>query len=652
MSEAGGIDKAASGRPVILSNGHILAGINSYGTVHDFYYPYVGLENLTTARNLNHKIGIWVDNKFSWIDDGTWEITVDFEEEALVSDITAVSKALSLKLHFQDFIDNHYPAFCRIINVTNLAEGRREVRLFMHQAFQISRAGRSDTALYIPEGNYLLDYKGWSTLLIYLENEEGKPFDQFAVGNYGIEGKEGTFRDAEDGELSGSLVEHGGVDSVARVCFQLDKGESKNAHYWVVASGSQVDAEQVHHVLLNGGVVRRLESTRQSWKDWLSTAEPRLDRIDERYKKQAKKSLLIVKSHIDKHGGIIASCDSSIYNYGRDYYSYVWPRDGAYGMYPLIELGYKEEPRRFFEFCADTLHPGGYMMHKYQPDRAIGSTWHPQLHMNHPELPIQEDETAIVIYALGRYLEISADVEFVHGLYKELVKPAGDFMAKFIDEQTNLPHASYDLWEERFATHTYTVFLTQAGLRAAAKIADKFIFPDDASAWRAAADKINEGLKLLFNEGSFRKSVLLKPDGNLEFNNTLDMSSPYGCFLYSDGVNDEQLKSTMAMIEQKLLNCSPSGGIPRYEHDNYFLTREKYLGNPWIITTLWMAQYYMKSGQKDKAVQIMDWALDKAGPSGMFPEQVDPEDGSPVGVNPLVWSHSTFVETALMLSES
>ncbi len=69
-------------------------------------------------------------------------------------------------------------------------------------SLQIGRDGREDTALYVPNENYILDYKGRSCLLIYGQDGNGQSFDQFAVGNYGIEGKEGTFRDAEDGELS------------------------------------------------------------------------------------------------------------------------------------------------------------------------------------------------------------------------------------------------------------------------------------------------------------------------------------------------------------------------------------------------------------------------------------------------------------------
>src|SRR5665213_3788921 len=117
------------GRPVVLSNGQLFVGLDESGLVHDFYYPYVGLENLTTARSSQHKIGVWVDGSFSWTDDGSWEIHVDFELDSLISNVTLHSSALSISLHFQDFIDSEYNALIRHITVTNQAEAERDIRL-------------------------------------------------------------------------------------------------------------------------------------------------------------------------------------------------------------------------------------------------------------------------------------------------------------------------------------------------------------------------------------------------------------------------------------------------------------------------------------------------------------------------------------------
>ena len=84
------------GRPVVLSNGQMFVGLDENGLVHDFYYPYVGLENLTTARSSQHKIGVWVDGQFKWTDDGSWEIQVEYEPDAMISKRTSNRRGTDL----------------------------------------------------------------------------------------------------------------------------------------------------------------------------------------------------------------------------------------------------------------------------------------------------------------------------------------------------------------------------------------------------------------------------------------------------------------------------------------------------------------------------------------------------------------------------
>jgi GH15 family glucan-1,4-alpha-glucosidase len=599
---------------------------------------------------MDHKIGVWVDNSFSWVDEPGWQTTVDFETDALVSSVTKVNDKLGVSLRLSDFVDYEVNAFCRQVSVQNRRDNERTIRLFMHQVFEISRGGRGDTALYVPDENYILDYKGRCSLLIYGQHEDAHSFDQFSIGNYGIEGKEGTYKDAEDGELSGNAVEHGGVDTVIRFSLELaGKAESK-VDYWIIAADSQYSAEKLHHELLDDGLSKRLQQTRSRWYAWLDTARDELQSMNDGERDLVKKSLMVIKAHTDKRGGVIASCDSSIYNYGRDYYSYVWPRDGAYAMWPLIRLGYTEEPKRFFEFCRDILSNDGYLMHKYQPDRAIGSTWHPMLHGSQRELAIQEDETATVIYMLGEYLSTSDDKDFVSSLYVTLIQPAANFMAEFRDEATKLPHASYDLWEEKFLTHTYTVAITYQALLTAADFADLFEYPDDAVKWRAAAQEIRENVGPLFDEdrGAFRKGYLLKPDGTLEYDDTLDVSSGYGVMLFAPhDFGSSRVQRNMQAIEDILLDKSPSGGVPRYEHDDYFASSPAYLGNPWFVTTLWLAQYYTRSGRRDDAQRLIDWTAQHALPSGVLSEQIEPTYGNPLSVTPLVWSHAELINTLL-----
>jgi glucoamylase len=638
------------GRPVVLSNGQVFVGLDESGLVHDFYYPYVGLENLTNARSIQHKIGIWVDGQFSWTDDGSWEIKIDFEIDALISDIRLHSANLGISLHLQDFVDSIHNALIRHITITNEQDNERDVRLFMHQVFQISRAGRADTALYVPDDHYILDYKGRYSLLIagkFAGDNEG--FDQYAVGNYGVEGKAGTFSDAEDGELSGNAVEHGGVDSVLRFRKHIRGGQSAVVDYWVVAASSQSDAQVIHAEYKQKNMEERLNSVRQYWQLWLGNGKP----VSDFHRRCVQHSLLIIKAHCDERGSVLASGDSSIFNYGRDYYCYCWPRDSLYALWPLVRLGHFKEAKAFLDFARDTMHKDGYLMHKYQPDRAIGSTWHPLVHGRHKELAIQEDETASVVYLIGAYYEASKDKIFVENLYHSFVVPCTNFMSRFIDESTGLPHASYDLWEEKFLTSTYTVCTVIAGLETASKLAEAVEQPDDAIRWRRAAEGIRSNLDKLYQDGTFVKGFLLQDNGDLQYDTTADISNLYGPYMFAGlKLDDPRILSTAAYTEKHLANATPSGGVLRHENDGYFLTKHQYEGNPWIVSTLWLAQYYEATGQHDKAVPLLDWSIAHELPSGALSEQFDPEDGSPLGVTPLVWSHAEMVNTILDLHKS
>ncbi len=640
------------GRPVVLSNGRMFVGLNKHGLVHDFYYPYVGLDNLTTTRSERHKIGVWVEGKFSWVNDGTWKMKVDFEEEALVSKIIMRNNDLGIELHFQDFVDYELNAFGRHIKVINRHADNRDVRVFMHQVYQISAEGRADTALYEDAGHYLLDYKGRTSLIIYAESSDGIPFDQYAVGNFGIEGKEGTYRDAEDGELSKNPVEHSGVDTVLRLRFLLSGKQAKTIDYWVAAASSQQDAEKIHDTIKKHGLATRLRDTRRWWREWMDTAESSIRQIDEPYQALTRKSLLVIKAHIDRRGSILASGDSSIFNYGRDYYCYCWPRDGALSLWPLLRVGFTEEARNFFEFCRDIMHEDGYMLHKYQPDRAIGSTWHPTMHNNRHELAIQEDETAIVLIMLGEYLKITKDSSFIEQLYGTFISPTANFLASFIDSKTNLPHASYDLWEEKFITSTYTAAVVFGALRAATKFAELFNYPDDAIVWKEAADRIEDAIPSLFNSETkaFRKGLLLLPNGKIVLDETLDASSMYGMMMFGPESALDMVHMTMKRIEEVLLDDAPAGGVARYEADNYMRQSDKFLGNPWINTTLWAAQYYLQNDKSKRAHAIMEWASNSTTQSGMLSEQINAEDGTQVSVSPLIWSHAEYINTALDLA--
>jgi len=254
---------------------------------------------------------------------------------------------------------------------------------------------------------------------------------------------------------------------------------------------------------------------------------------------------------------------------------------------------------------------------------------------------------------MGEYYHESGDVSFVEGYYDNFIEPCVSFMAQYIDDTTGLPHASYDLWEQKFLTSTYTVCTVIAALEAGIVFANATKHGEHAEQWHKAVERMRAGLQALYHpDGYFRKGFLVQETGDLAYDDTLDISNLFGPFMFASlPFTDERLTSTYEHIKRELLNTSPIGGVIRYPGDNYFLAKSQYKGNPWIVCTLWLAQYMQASGAADEAYQLLRWAFDRKLPSGVLSEQFDPETGYAISVAPLVWSHAEFINTVVDLSK-
>lgn len=638
-------------RPVVLGNGEMHVGINSYGLVHDFYFPYVGLENHAAGRLTRHHVGVWIDGTMSWLDHGDWEFRFRYPHRALIGHTVAKNEKLGVLLEFDDVVDSHISAFMRNIHVVNLRPHAREIRLFMHQAFIIGDSrSNTDTAQYLPDTHAILHYRGRRAFIISGE-ADGVPFDQYSVGLFGIEGHEGTWRDADDGELSMSPVEHGRVDSALRFKLQVDGHSSARVHYWIAAGTSTREALYIHKQVKEDGLSRRLHSTAAWWHEWLAPALRVADKIDPDYQDSFLRSAMVIKSQIDKRGAVMASTDTAMLNYSRDAYAYCWPRDGAYALWPLIRMGYVDEPYRFFEFCRRGLHPSGFLMHKYRSDGAIGSSWHPYVHSDGTTAPpIQEDETALVLFLFAQFYQAHPEPRVLNEFYHTMVTPMADFMASYIDGMTGLPKPSYNLWEEVYLSTTYTTSLVYAALLAAADLAEEAEDPNKAVLWRARADDILAAAhKYLYNSDKkcFYRGLIVQ-DAEIRYDDTIDVSSVFGAFMYGlFPVESEELQQSADTLQQVFEVNNGRIGLPRYQNDNYRRVSQDITGNWWPVTTLWLAQYYIETDQLDKAKQTLAWVRGHSLETNIFPEQINPLTGDPLSVAPLSWSHAEYIATLL-----
>jgi GH15 family glucan-1,4-alpha-glucosidase len=336
-----------------------------------------------------------------------------------------------------------------------------------------------DTAYYEPVNDFLIHYKGKRYFLVNGRSEDGKGIYQYAIGGKESGNLEGTWRDAEDGELGMNPIAQGSVDSTISLRQKVSPQGKVQFFFWIAAEEGYFEVKELNALVLQKGPESLFKSTERHWTEWVTRREEDFCDLSSRAQEVYRRSLLIIRTQIDKGGAILAANDGDSSMFNRDTYSYMWPRDGALVAHALDLAGYPELTEKFFEFCASlmpkpTYYPEGYLLHKYNPDGSLGSSWHPWIRDGKPKLPIQEDETALVLWALWSHYEVYRNRPLAESLFERMIRPASKFMLTYRHQPTGLPLESYDLWEERYGVLTFTTAAVCAGLEAGAKFAALF----------------------------------------------------------------------------------------------------------------------------------------------------------------------------------
>jgi GH15 family glucan-1,4-alpha-glucosidase len=447
----------------------------------------------------------------------------------------------------------------------------------------------------------------------------------------------------------------------------------------LIAGESRDELLDLHGRLAHHTPQGVIDRTTAYWRLWLGGTNMNFGNLPPKVVETFRRSLLVLRTQIDNGGAIVAANDSDIMQFSRDTYSYVWPRDGALVANALDMAGFPDIARWFYSFSRNVLTEEGYFYHKYNPDGSPASSWHPWVLKGNRAMPIQEDETALVVWALWRHYYRYRDIEFIRPMWVDVVQKAADFMARYRDPRTGLPLPSYDLWEERWGVHAFTVATVYGGLKAAHNFAVAFGDRQRAEVYGRAAEEVKAGAaKYLFSEklGRFVRRLVPRdtptpPDSPtykepqplkaepsttdlFEVDETLDASLWAIFKFHLFEADDPRVESTMRAVEQKLWVKTRVGGVARYENDYYHRVSsdvEAVPGNPWFICTLWLADYYIARARTPaelkRALPVFEWAAAHALESGVLAEQVNPYTNEPLSVSPLTWSHATVVSSAI-----
>jgi len=672
-------------RKILLGNGNLLATLDENMQMRDIYFPYVGMEDHTFWGD-THKVGVWVEGKgIRWFDDDSWEISAHYKMETLVNNSILRNDELGIEIKAQDFVHPVHNILMRDFFVRSTDGENKQIRIFFNHDLHIYGDKQKDTAFYEPYTNSVIHYRArryfliggitsnpteciagrqagaYESVLHSKEKIQGCGINSYSIGKAEFRGLEGTWKDAEDGNLSNTTIDQGSVDSTVGIHCNIGPNEDTEVALWMCFGKKLDDVVDLHQIVLKERPERLQRNCHNYWKSWVNKKHVSFGSLSKDLVDLYKRSLLMIRMHADNNGGILAAADADIMEFNRDTYTYVWPRDGAFVCMALDKAGYMEPTRRFYEFCCKIQTDDGYMLHKYNPDGSFGSSWHPWFAGTEPQLPIQEDETALVICAIWNHFQCTQDFEFLQKMYEQFLKKAAKFMSEFREKDTGLPLPSYDPWEEHRGIFTYTTSCTIAGLRAAAKISHALGHFNHYERYTNVADEICQAfLYHMYDEEHQRFAKMIRRDGGetVEKDMTPDASMITVWKLGVLPTDDPRVVSTMEQLESALKVHTEVGGYARYTRDFYHAKVEpsdKVPGNPWIITTLWFAQWDIARAKTIDDLQAarekLDWVSKYASSTGMLAEQLHPLTGKHLSVAPLTWSHATYVETVLLYLE-
>ncbi len=637
-------------RDIPVGNGSLLVTFDDKYQIRDVYFPHVGQEN--HSEGFPFRFGVWADGEFSWIFENDWKRELKYLPETLVTDVRLTNADLGLEIVSNDTVASHENIFLRRVRVSNLLDRPREIRVFLHHDFRIYENKVGDTAFYDPESRALVHYKKHRYFLI----NTAPHFDNFSTGRKAFRDQEGTWRDAEDGELHGGAITEGSVDSTVQVSFRLEAQDSFEFFYWIAAGTSHAEVLRLNEHILDRKPEQYLGYTENYWRVWVNKNETDFADLAPEIVELYKRSLLVVHTQTDNAGAIIAANDSDVTERATDHYSYLWTRDGAFVANALDLAGFPLLARNFYGLCGEIVHEKGYFLQKYNADGTVASGWHAawDKHAKRALVPIQEDETALVLWALWEHYKKYRAIEFVRKLYRKLIVPSGDFMVGFRHAETGLPAPSWNLWEDRRGIHTFTCASVVAGLQAAANFARLFGEAERAEIYETALDEITGAMrKHLYSRelGRFLRALQFHGDDHYEADTTIDASLFGTFYLGAFPAEDKMVVGTMKAIEKHLWINTEIGGVIRFEDDGYMRFAGDSPSNAWFICTLWLADYRIAIAKKKQdlkgALEILEWTVKNALPSGVLAEQVNPLTGEHASVSPLTWSHSTFVATVV-----
>lgn len=626
-------------RATVVGNGAVLAAGDAYGTLHELYSPFVDLRHQLLRRPA--RIGLWIDGRLTWLPDTFEARPVECASPPVIAH-SVTSADHEVEVWIETFVDVPLGAVVRRVQVTNLSDRHRDLRLLFHHDFAIQPGEARETAAYDAESGGLLHHSGNRSILVNLESREhGVPL--WRVASRASASAPGAEVLPANGRIESGPTAWGCVDSIAACALPLSPGASGMISVRILFGETHRQAIDRDAAFRSLGAGARAARTRSHWNLWLQAgARSGLD-LPEEVAQLYERSLVALRLHQTPEGAILSGLEPDSAEPSQTESRWCRHRDAAIVADALDRAGYPGTARDYFTFAARSARAHEGLHAVVEGDGSPASA------------PDDPDAHAIVLWALARHFERGRDVEFVAPLLLDLVVPTADRLAGILDATIRLP-AGHDLWNERHGFHASSAAVVRGGLLAAARLASAFDEPARAIPWAHAADTIGRAMaRELYHapSGRFARAVF-REGRSLRTDPTVDASLLWLGLFGDFEPEDSRIRATVDAVRSTLWVRTGVGGVARYERDpvgSVGTDLAEVPGSPSIAATLWLAQHAIRTARRsqdlDPARTVLLWCASRAEGAGYLPARLHPYRGTTTGPSPSLAAHAWLVATVL-----
>ncbi len=630
----------------IIGNSKMLGCLTKSGELVRLFWPNIDFSQHIEVFHAGFLTSL-SDNKTSWLHDNAWEHSQRYIKDTNILETVCENDKVGLRVMQTDFILSSEDILVRNYSIKNISQEVNSASLILYSDM-ISSLSSIRSTVFDFDADSVVHYSHDN----YIAMSSNIEINGFQIGN--------AREASEKGELLG--IDDISMQANAALLWNLGEfapDQTKEITVYFFASKTLKECLAGIKRIKEVPVSNLLNATIEYWRQFLDNAE-KISIKSKEIRNLYNRSVLTFALTSDKQsGGLLAGPELDEEFTRCDRYAYCWGRDAAFITNALDKCKLYDSSEKFYYWCFMTQLDDGSWQQRYYLDGNLAPCW-----------GLQIDETGSILWGIWEHFQAAKKIEFLEDAWKHVIKAAG-FMVNFIDKDTGLPKLSYNIWEDQLGVHTYSAAAVYAGLNASAKIAETLGKGlTHGYKWLEAANNIKEAIgknlwdteierflrsirarinpqdtynsseiiEIAVNKKGYKIKAALK-DKTVD-SSLIGVSIPFEVF----PAEHEYVKKTIDAIETQLTSPK-TGGIKRYESDSYVG------GNPWILTTLWLALYHIKAGNIKKAKEYFSWAVDHRTELDFLPEQIDKETGKPAWVVPLTWSHAMFILVLFGLME-